>query len=327
MLNSKTLLLTGGTGHFGQKFTEWILQNYPRIREIVIFSKDTTKQEKMKARFPDAPLRFLSGDMADKKAVEYACQGVDVIVHTAAFRIVPEAETAPWQAIQTNVLGAQNLIEAAVAQQVKQIVALSTDMASLANNVYGATKMLADKLFIAAHRTHPALKTTVVRLGNIFGSVGTVVPFFIRKAREEGILPVTDPRMSRFMATPEACVRMVADILRIGKGGEIVVPKIKSYNILTVAKAIAPQAEIRIIGLRPGEKLYEEMITRYDSFFTIEAENYYIIVPPYADKASYCRHFSAQTVPVGFEFHSENNPAKITVEEMKAMIRTFYPGK
>lgn len=323
MFDQKRILITGGTGSFGKKFTERILQLHPRIREIVIFSRNREKQELMARQFEGAPLSFVCGDISKAEDLDKACHNIDFLIHTAALRIVPEAEAAPWEAIQTNILGARNVIDLAVKHNIGRVLALSTDMASLPHNVYGATKMLSDKLFVNASKEHPLLKTTVVRYGNILGSTGTVIPFFMRKAREEGILPVTDSEMTRFLSTGEECVEIALHLLAGSKGGEIIAPKIKSYNILTVAKAVDEKAEIRIVGLRPGEKLYEEMITRYESFRTIENDNYYIIVPDYADKTEYCRHYSARTVPAGFEFTSANNPAKISPQEMRELIRKF----
>lgn len=323
MFENQTLLITGGTGSFGQKFTELTLQYHPQVREIIIFSRDPKKQEKMKERFPQAPLRFITGDITDRQAVEKACEQVDIIIHTAALRIVPEAEAHPWSAIQTNIIGAYNLITAAVTHRVKQILALSTDMASLVNNAYGATKMLSDKLFIAAHQEYPSLKTSIIRYGNMFGSAGTVIPFFMKKAREERILPVTHPEMTRFMATLEECVWIAFRTLKTGLGGEIIAPKIKSYRILTLAKAVDPCVPVKIVGLRPGEKLYEEMITRYDSFHTVESAEAFIILPPYADRETYCKHYNATPVETGFEFNSANNPQKYTTEEIQEMIRQY----
>lgn len=323
MFTGQRILITGGTGSFGQKFTEMVLETYLDVKEIVIFSRDREKQHMMQLRFPDSRLHFISGNMACAEDVERACQGIDIVVHTAAMRIVPEAEANPWEAVESNIIGAHNLIQGAVNQGVKQILALSTDMASLVNNAYGASKMLSDKLFIAAHKEYPHLKTSVIRYGNMFGSTGTVIPFFMKKARENGILPVTHPDMTRFMATVEECVQIAFRCLPHALGGEIIAPKIKSYNILTIAQAVDETAQIEVVGLRPGEKLYEEMITRYDSFHTIEAPEAYIIVPSYGDKATFCLHYSAKPVPVGFEFNSENNPDKMTVEEVKALIRTL----
>lgn len=321
MLNGTRILITGGTGSFGQKFIEMILKRYSDIREIIIFSRQEEKQQAMAKLFPDHRLRFITGDMGTTEDVVAACKGVDIVIHTAALRIVPEAEQHPFECVKTNILGAQNLIDCAVKSGVRQIIALSTDMASLANNAYGASKMLSDKLFIAAHHEHPQLKTAIIRYGNMFGSTGTVIPFFIRKAQEDGILPVTDPRMTRFMATLENCVEIALKTLEQSIGGEIIAPKLKSYNIMTVAKAIAPMAEIKIVGLRPGEKIHEEMITRYDSFHCIESKDCYIIIPSYADKEAYCQHYQATPVAIGFEFNSENNPDKFSEEEIRLLIQ------
>lgn len=324
MFTDQRILITGGTGSFGQKFTELVLKLYPGVKEIVLFSRDPEKQKAMGLRFSNCPLRFISGDMSDAEAVDRACKDIDLIIHTAALRIVPEAEANPWGTVESNIIGAHNLIQGAVRHGVKQILALSTDMASLVNNAYGASKMLSDKLFIAAHKQYPGLKTSVIRYGNMFGSTGTVIPFFMKKAKEDGVLPVTDPKMTRFMATVEECVQIAFRTLQHTLGGEIIAPKIKSYNIMTIARAVDETARIEIVGLRPGEKLYEEMITRYDSFHTLEAKEAYIIVPPYGDKEIFCRHYSALPVKNGFEFNSENNPDKMTPEEMKALIASLY---
>lgn len=321
MFTGKRILITGGTGSFGQKFTELVLKTYPEVKEIVIFSRNAEKQEAMRQRFPNSPLRFIRGNISHPEEVLRACEGIDCIVHTAALRIVPEAEANPWEAVECNIIGAHNLIQGAVEQGVKQILALSTDMASLVNNAYGASKMLSDKLFIAAHKQYPRLKTSVIRYGNMFGSTGTVIPFFMKKAKEEGILPVTHPAMTRFMATVDKCVQIAFRTIAHTLGGEIIAPKIKSYNILTIAQAVDESAKIEIVGLRPGEKLYEEMITRFDSFHTIEGKEAYIIVPPYGDKEAFCHHYEARPVPAGFEFNSENNPNKMTIDEIKTLIQ------
>lgn len=323
MLNGKRILVTGGTGSFGQEFTRTVLSLYPDVREIVIFSRDAGKQAAMKELFRDARLTFIAGDIALPEDVDKACCGIDIIVHTAALRIVPEAEAHPFACIRTNVLGAQNLLDCAVKHRIPQILALSTDMASEPHNVYGATKMLSDKLFIAAHHEHPELKTSVVRYGNMLASTGTVIPFFIRKAEEEGILPVTDERMTRFMASLGECVHIALQALEKSLGGETFAPKLKSYNIMTVAEAVAPQCETKIVGLRPGEKLFEKMISATEACYTIETRDSYIIVPPYGDKATYCRFHRAQSVPAGFEFTSGNNPDTFTPQEIRQLIETL----
>ncbi len=320
MFNGQTILITGGTGSFGQKFTELVLQVYPSVKEIVIFSRDIEKQKLMQARFSSGPLRFIVGDMACLSAVDKACEKIDLVIHTAAMRIVPEAEANPWGAIESNIIGAHNLIVSAVKQGVKQILALSTDMASLVNNAYGASKMLSDKLFIDAYKQNPHLKTSIVRYGNMFGSAGTVIPFFQKKAKEDGVLPVTDDRMTRFMSTLDDCVYIAFRVLKNTLGGEIIAPKIKAYNIITLAKAVDKTAEIKVVGLRPGEKLFEEMITRYESFNTLETVHEYLVLPPYADRELFCKHYQAHPVEIGFEFNSENSPNKFTVEEMEEMI-------
>lgn len=323
MLNGKRILVTGGTGSFGQQFTRTVLSLYPAVREIVIFSRDAGKQAAMKEQYRDARLKFIAGDIALPEDVEKACCGIDIIVHTAALRIVPEAEAHPFACIRTNILGAQNLLDCAVKYRIPQILALSTDMASEPHNVYGATKMLSDKLFIAAHHEHPELKTSVVRYGNMLASTGTVIPFFIRKAKEEGILPITDKRMTRFMASLGDCVHIALQALEKSLGGETFAPKIKSYNIMTVAEAVAPQCQTKIVGLRPGEKLSEKMVSATEACYTIENRDSYIIVPAYGDKAAYCRFHQAQPVPAGFEFTSGNNPDRFTPQEIRQLIETL----
>lgn len=322
-MNGKRILVTGGTGSFGQEFTRTVLSLYPDVREIVIFSRDAGKQAAMKELFRDARLTFIAGDIALPEDVDKACCGIDIIVHTAALRIVPEAEAHPFACIRTNVLGAQNLLDCAVKHRIPQILALSTDMASEPHNVYGATKMLSDKLFIAAHHEHPELKTSVVRYGNMLASTGTVIPFFIRKAKEEGILPVTDERMTRFMASLGECVHIALQALEKSLGGETFAPKLKSYNIMTVAEAVAPQCETKIVGLRPGEKLFEKMVSATEACYTIETRDSYIIVPPYGDKAAYCRFHRAKPVPAGFEFTSGNTPDTFTPQEIRQLIETL----
>lgn len=321
MLNGKNILITGGTGSFGKKFTEIVLKRYPGIQKIVLFSRDTQKQQKMAGLFSDPRLHFIAGDMGNREEVLNACKDIDLIVHTAALRIVSEAEQHPGACIRTNILGAEYLIEGALKNHVGSILVLSTDMASLANNTYGASKMLAEKLFIDAYREHPELKATIVRYGNMLGSTGTVIPFFRKKAKEDGILPVTDPRMTRFMTTLEDCVNIALRILSHHLGGEIIAPKLKSYYILTLAKAVDPQAKIEIVGLRPGEKLYEQMVTRYESFHTLESDSAYIILPSDSNKQHYCEYYRAHPVPIGFEFTSENNPLKFSEEEIRKLIR------
>lgn len=320
MLNGKQILITGGTGSFGQQFTRTVLSRYPSIRKIVIFSRDACKQAAMKEQFKDSRLEFIAGDIALPADVRKACQNINVIVHTAAMRIVPEAETHPFECIRTNILGAQNLLDCAVQLHIPQILALSTDMASSPHNVYGATKMLSDKLFIAAHHDHPELKTSVIRYGNMLASTGTVIPFFIRKAKEDGILPVTDSRMTRFMASLDECVHIALQALEKSMGGETFAPKLKSYNIMTIAEAVAPQCETRIVGLRPGERLFETMVSAEEACHTIEAKGSYIIVPPHGDKSAYCHHHGAQPVPDGFEFNSENNPDRFTPQQIRQLI-------
>lgn len=322
MLNGKRILITGGTGSFGRRFTDTVLHLYPQTRGIVIFSRDAAKQQEMAGQLSEPRMQFISGDMANSRDVDKACgMDIDIIIHTAAMRIVPEAEAHPYACVCTNITGAQNLIDSAIKHHITQIIALSTDMASLVHNVYGATKMLSDRLFIAAHRDYPDLRTTVIRYGNMLASTGTVIPFFMRKAQEEGILPVTDTRMTRFMASVEDCVEIALKALNESLGGEIIAPKFKSYNIMTIAEAVAPQCPTKTVGLRPGENLFETMVTRQESYHTLETADKFIILPPYAAPETYSKHYRAHPVSPGIEFNSENNPDKFTTEEIRKLIR------
>ncbi|HPZ63397.1 MAG TPA: UDP-N-acetylglucosamine 4,6-dehydratase (inverting), partial [Halanaerobiales bacterium] len=283
MLNGKTILVTGGTGSFGKKFTRMVLDRYD-VNKLIIFSRDELKQAQMRAEFGDNPkLRFFIGDVRDKERLYRAFDGVDVVIHAAALKRVPECEYNPFEAIKTNVIGAQNIIDAAIDRGVSKIVALSTDKAVNPINLYGATKLCSDKLFIAGN-SYVGSKDTrfaVVRYGNVVGSRGSVVPLFLQ-LKEAGKLPITDPRMTRFWITLEEGVEMVFAALEKMQGGEIFVPKIPSMKITDLAEAIAPECELEIVGIRPGEKLHESLITGSDARHTLEFENYYIIQPEFS---------------------------------------------
>ena len=327
MLNDKSVLITGGTGSFGKKFTELILNRYPKVKRLVILSRDELKQFEMSQvyscdKYPQ--IRYFLGDIRDKARLVRAFEGIDVIIHAAALKQVVAAEYNPTEFIKTNVGGAENIIEAALESNVKCVVALSTDKAAAPINLYGATKLVSDKLFIAANNIKGSrdLRFSVVRYGNVMGSRGSVIPFFMEK-RKEGVLPITHADMSRFNISLEDGVEMVLYAIEHGLGGEILVPKIPSYNIETMAKAIGPNCELKYVGIRPGEKLHEEMITESDSFYTLEFDKYYAIVPAYSHKDKYIKHYKAKEVPAGFKYNSGDNTDWLSVEELRDLIKEY----
>lgn len=335
MLNGKVVLITGGTGSFGNKFVETILRDYPNVKKIVIFSRGELKQYNMKQKYPekDFPMmRYLIGDVRDGERLRRACEGVDVIIHAAAIKQVDTAEYNPRECIKTNVDGAVNVINAAIDCGVKDVVALSTDKACAPINLYGATKLTSDKLFIAANNIKGSrdLRFSVVRYGNVMGSRGSVIPFFI-KLRDEGAkeLPITDMRMTRFNISLQEGVDLVMWALGHHLGGELFIPKIPSYKITDVAKAIAPNLPMKEIGIRPGEKLHEEMITPTDSLSTIDIGKYYAILPSVSDRYTnedFLRHHNAKMVPQGFYFASDNNEDWDTVETLREKFAKVIPG-
>ncbi|MFY9394032.1 MAG: UDP-N-acetylglucosamine 4,6-dehydratase (inverting) [Halanaerobiales bacterium] len=323
MLNGKTILVTGGTGSFGKKFTRMVLDRYD-VNKLIIFSRDELKQAQMRAEFGDNPkLRFFIGDVRDKERLYRAFDGVDVVIHAAALKRVPECEYNPFEAIKTNVIGAQNIIDAAIDRGVSKIVALSTDKAVNPINLYGATKLCSDKLFIAGN-SYVGSKDTrfaVVRYGNVVGSRGSVVPLFLQ-LKEAGKLPITDPRMTRFWITLEEGVEMVFATLEKMQGGEIFVPKIPSMKITDLAEAIAPECELEIVGIRPGEKLHEMLITGSDARHTLEFENYYIIQPEFS-WWKLGNHKDGKPLTDDFEYTSDKNEEWLTVEEMREMLKNL----
>lgn len=329
-LNGKVVLITGGSGSFGKKFVEVILRDYPQVKKIIIFSRGELKQYNMKQIWPekDYPmLRYLIGDVRDEERVKMACEGVDVIIHAAAIKQVDTAEYNPRECIKTNVNGAINIINAAIACGVKDVVALSTDKACAPINLYGATKLTSDKLFTAANNIKGSrdLRFSVVRYGNVMGSRGSVIPFFIKK-RDEGAesLPITDMRMTRFNISLEDGVALVMFALGHHLGGEIFIPKIPSYKICDVATAIAPNMKQVEVGIRPGEKLHEEMITVTDALDTIDLGKYYAILPSVSycwKKEDYIKHHNAKPVPFGFHYSSDINEMWETPESMREKIK------
>lgn len=330
-LNNKSIFITGGTGSFGKKFVKTILEKYPKVKRLIIFSRDELKQFEMAQKFSSQEypaIRYFIGDIRDKERLMRALHGVDIVIHAAALKQVPTAEYNPFECIKTNVLGAQNLIEACIDSSVKQVVALSTDKAAAPINLYGATKLCSDKLFVAANNIAGSNKISfsVVRYGNVMGSRGSVIPFFMNK-RSEGKLPITHEGMTRFNISLEEGVDLVLFALENARGGEIFVPKIPSYRILDVAEAIAPKCEKEIVGVRPGEKIHEEMITESDSMNTIELENHFIIVPnaPFASYEEqvnkYLGYHGGKPVQDGFSYSSGQNTDWLSVEELRELIK------
>ena len=323
MLNDKNILITGGTGSFGKKCTEMILKRY-KPRRLIIFSRDELKQFEMAQQFPDSKydcIRYFIGDVRDKERMYRAFRNVDYIIHAAALKQVPAAEYNPFEAVKTNIIGAQNIINVAIDQGVKKVIALSTDKAANPINLYGATKLCSDKLFIAGNSYVGRDDTvfSVVRYGNVAGSRGSVIPFFLKK-KEDGVLPITDPRMTRFWITLEQGVDFVLTCLKEMVGGELFVPKIPSMNMMDLAKAISPECKTEIIGIRPGEKLHEVMVPKDDAHRTIEYDDKYIICP---DFRFFERRFNSnggKPVPEDFEYNSETNPWKLSIDEMKEII-------
>ena len=332
MLNGKSVLITGGTGSFGKKFVETILNRYPEVKRIVIYSRDELKQFELKQKYPHdryPQLRFFIGDVRDGERLKRACEGIDVIIHAADIKQVDTAEYNPEECIKTNVHGAQNVINAALQTGVKHVVALSTDKACAPINLYGATKLTSDKLFTAANNISGSkdVRFSVVRYGNVMGSRGSVIPFFIGK-RDSGAkeLPITDMRMTRFNISLQAGVDLVMYAIGHHLGGEIFVPKIPSYHITDVATAIAPTLPQVEVGIRPGEKLHEEMITVTDALNTIDLGQYYAILPAVSFKHSredYLQHHQAIPVPEGFHYSSDQNEEWETVETLRAKIKQY----
>ena len=324
----QSILVTGGTGSFGRTFIKTVLDHCPKIKRLVVFSRDELKQFDMQQEFPQEKypaLRFFIGDVRDPNRLSRAMEGIDTVVHAAALKQVPAAEYNPFEFIKTNIMGAQNVVEACLDKGVRRVVALSTDKAAAPINLYGATKLCSDKLFIAANnfKGNRDLRFSVVRYGNVMGSRGSVIPFFINKAKT-GVLPITDLGMTRFNIPLIEGVEMVLWTLENALGGEILVPKIPSYRIGDVAEAVGPNCRHEIVGIRPGEKLHEEMITTSDSPNTIDLGNYFAIlgsglqqnIPMYLEK------LKAKYVPPGFAYESGKNPNFLNVEQIRSLIKT-----
>tara|TARA_B100001142_G_scaffold317029_1_gene357474 strand:- start:860 stop:1870 length:1011 start_codon:yes stop_codon:yes gene_type:complete len=333
MLNNKSILITGGTGSLGKHLAKTILKKWPNTKRLIIFSRDEQKQFQMAQEYPNEVfpnIRYFIGDVRDKERLLRAMEDVDVVIHAAAMKHVHIAEYNPSECILTNISGAENVIHAALEKGVKNVVALSTDKACAPNNLYGATKLASDKLFVAANNIKGSknIKFSVVRYGNVMGSNGSVIPFFLDH-RKKGYLPITDPKMTRFNISLDDGAAMVLHALEHAWGGEIFIPKIPSYKIMDVAKAIAPDLEHRTIGMRPGEKLHEEMIAESDSFYTYDLGKYYTILPlvPNWDLTKFISKFNARLVKEGFKYNSETNTKWITVKELRELITKHIDPK
>lgn len=327
MLKNKSILVTGGTGSFGKKFIETVLKSYPEISRLVVYSRDELKQYEMSQQFSDRDypqMRYFIGDVRDRDRLTRAMEGIEVVIHAAALKQVPAAEYNPMECIKTNVMGAQNVIDACMASEVKQVVALSTDKAAAPINLYGATKLCSDKLFVAANnmKGNRDLKLSVVRYGNVMGSRGSVIPFFLNK-RCSGVLPITDERMTRFNISLDEGVEMVLRALEIQWGGEIFVPKIPSYRITDVAQALGPNCRHEIIGIRPGEKLHEEMVTETDALNTIEFKDYFVILPSMElwSVKELAETFQGKPCAVDFAYNSGTNSEWLSVEHIRTLMR------
>jgi UDP-N-acetylglucosamine 4,6-dehydratase len=327
MFTDSSILITGGTGSFGRAFVKTVLDAHPKTRRLVVFSRDELKQYEMSQIFDPAiypNLRYFIGDVRDYNRLKRALEGIDTVIHAAALKQVPAAEFNPSEFIKTNILGAQNLVDACLECNVKRVISLSTDKAAAPINLYGATKLCSDKLFTAANniRGQRDIRFAVVRYGNVLGSRGSVVPFFLAR-RKTGILPITDPEMTRFNICLQEGVDMVLWALENAHGGEILVPKIPSYRITDLAQAIGPDCQHPVVGIRPGEKLHEEMITASDSFNTVDLGRYYAILPMAAKYSvdQYCERQGCPAVEPGYAYNSGTNPHFLTVKQLRTMIQ------
>lgn len=330
MLNGKTILVTGGTGSFGKKFIQTVFQRY-EPKKVIVYSRDELKQFEMQEsetfKTHNERIRYFIGDVRDEQRLKRAMEGVDIVIHSAALKQVPAAEYNPFEAVKTNILGGQNVINASIEAGVHKVIALSTDKAAAPINLYGATKLASDKLFVAANNYKGShdIRFSVVRYGNVMGSRGSVIPFFMKKMKD-GVIPITDERMTRFNITLQQGVDFVIKNLKRMWGGELFVPKIPSYKILDVAKAVAPDCKIEIVGIRPGEKIHEEMITETDAINTVEFDNYFVILP--STKLWDVEKFKNESngragkfCELGFKYNSGTNTDWLTCEEIRELIQ------
>lgn len=326
MLQNSTILITGGTGSFGQKFVPMTLAKY-NPKKLIVLSRDEMKQWEMAQQYQnDDRMRFFIGDVRDRERLYRALDGVDYVVHAAATKIVPTAEYNPFEAVKTNINGAMNLIDAAIDKGVKKVVALSTDKASSPINLYGATKLASDKLFVAGNSYSAWNRTSfsVVRYGNVMGSRGSILPFFM-SIRDKGVLPITDPRMTRFMISLEQGVELVWHAFEDMVGGEIYVKKIPSIKITDLARVVAPEAEQEVVGIRPGEKLHEQMIGAEDSHFTYEYPEHFKILPNINGWATCKKRIKdGRKVAEGFVYSSDNNNEWMTSDELQSWVDHHY---
>ena len=327
-LNHKTILITGGTGSLGKQLTKTILERWPLVKRLVILSRDEQKQFQMNQEFSEhkyTAMRYFIGDIRDYDRLVRAFEGIEYVIHAAAMKHVHIAEYNPMECVKTNVLGAENVINAALATGVKNVVALSTDKAAAPINLYGATKLCSDKLFVAANNIKGTrdIKFSVVRYGNVMGSNGSVIPFFLSR-KKTGVLPITDATMTRFNISLQEGADMVLHAMETAWGGEIFVPKIPSYKLTDVAEAIGPECKHEIVGIRPGEKIHEEMITSSDSFSSYDLGKYYAILPQVTNWNidSYIKEFNASKVPIGFQYNSGENTDWVGVDEIRSLIKT-----
>jgi UDP-N-acetylglucosamine 4,6-dehydratase len=321
MLDDKAVLVTGGTGSFGRKFVEVVLARY-RPKKLIVFSRDELKQHEMRQVFPDgsgSPMRYFIGDVRDRERLYRAFAGVDIVVHAAALKQVPACEYNPFEAVQTNIVGAKNVIDAAIDQEVQRVIAISTDKAVNPLNLYGATKLCAEKLFVQGnyYSRESGPHFTCARYGNVVGSRGSVVPVFLEQ-QKNGTLTITDPRMTRFWITLEQGVEFVIQCILAMRGGEIFVPKIPSMNILEMAQAIAPHCQVEYIGIRPGEKVHEVLISSEEARQTVELEDMYVIEPQQVWLPG--GRLDAKPVPEGFRYASDTNSRWLSAEELRLLV-------
>jgi len=326
MLSNKSILVTGGTGSFGQKFISYILHAYPKIKKIIIFSRDEFKQHLMQEKYKQSKffkkLRFFLGDLRDKERLAVAFEGVDLIIHAAALKQVPAAEYNPIEFIKTNVIGTQNLVECAITTGVKKVIALSTDKACSPINLYGATKLCADKLVTSANNIagKKKISLSVVRYGNVINSRGSIVPLLLDQKNNNQVFTITDKKMTRFSITLKEGVEAVVWAIKNCIGGEIVVPQIPSYNLSTLIKAIDAKNKVKIIGIRHGEKIHEEMIIPSDSRLTVEIKKYFLIAPNQKIKDQLIKKYKAKNVENNFHYKSDTNSKFLNINELRKII-------